>query len=520
MRNKKGIGLITLIIIIAVILVIGGVILFSVINKNSTNGDNSGTSNNNFQNEKINNIKGNIKLVKKYESSGNKGKLGEFLGSYFAINNSESILNGNVDIIDEKGNIIFSENYSTSIPIQYLGDNYFAQINVNGNIVIKKDGKDVFSYIPGGKGYYFYYKNDILYYSYTKDGNIYSEAYDLKSKKSLWKVNGKNPFLLENGYVAISDSNNIYSNIIDSKTGKSLIDNINDGEKLFISEGAYYKIKQNDYIEAYDYKNNKLSHMDIKNTDTIEYSTQILSNGGYIINEFYKSDWTRVYKIYDKTGKLLINGSGSVKTTDLYSQTNYYGALMKKTSSKDYSLVFKDKTEKRDFVIYEDGTIIELYDSNIGKTFSYEENKLNSRIYVTGYAEDGDSFDKNRKVKVVNLKTKENTILNERVDNDGLIMASPNNKYFILKASISDETNNEYYVYNNKFEKIYESEKNLKVVNDEWFIETYDTTISIININTKENKKLEVEGKYDFNNATNLVTYSLDGKNQWLYSFE
>lgn len=43
MRNKKGIGLITLIIIIAVILVIGGVILFSVINKNLTD---VGTDNN------------------------------------------------------------------------------------------------------------------------------------------------------------------------------------------------------------------------------------------------------------------------------------------------------------------------------------------------------------------------------------------------------------------------------------------------------------------------------------------
>lgn len=46
MRNKKGIGLITLIIIIAVISIIGGVILFSIINKNSTNRDTSGTSNN------------------------------------------------------------------------------------------------------------------------------------------------------------------------------------------------------------------------------------------------------------------------------------------------------------------------------------------------------------------------------------------------------------------------------------------------------------------------------------------
>ncbi len=46
MRNKKGIGLITLIVIIAVILIIGGVIVFCFINKNSTNGDTSGTSNN------------------------------------------------------------------------------------------------------------------------------------------------------------------------------------------------------------------------------------------------------------------------------------------------------------------------------------------------------------------------------------------------------------------------------------------------------------------------------------------
>lgn len=59
MRNKKGIGLITLIIIIAVILVIGGVILFSVINKKPMNEGTGDTVNNNSSHNQNPNIQEN-----------------------------------------------------------------------------------------------------------------------------------------------------------------------------------------------------------------------------------------------------------------------------------------------------------------------------------------------------------------------------------------------------------------------------------------------------------------------------
>lgn len=506
---KKNLSLIIGIAIVGIIVIV--IAIYLMINNGSTgnnNNDNNGSNNNSYNIEETD-LNGNIKLIKKYNDD-TDGELVKFLGTHFAVIKNRFEEDETVNILDKKGNAILTTKYDSVASTNYLGENYFSLQNYDNEITIKKDGKDILKYNSGGSDYYYYYKNNILYYSYKKDNSSFSEAYDLNTKKTLWKVNGKSPFLLDNGYVVISKYNGENDNIINAKTGEPLIKDIKDGEKILVSQGAYYKIKDNDYIESYDFNNNMLSHTAIKNTDLIRYSTQILSNGGYIINEFNNSDWSRTYKIYDKTGKMLITGSGTVNTIDLYLKY-YNNSLLEKSSTAEYSLICKDRTEKRDFIVYADGTIIELYDSNICSTKT-------KKVYVTGYAEDGEVLNENRKVRVVNLNTKESVILDEKVDNDGVISSSPNNNYFILNANLYSDK--EYYLYNDKFEKIYESEKILKVVNDEWFIEWGGNTISMISTKTKENKTLEVEGKYDFNNTTNLVTYSLDGKNKWLYSFE
>lgn len=504
-RPPKKINMGLIIGIIVIVAVVGvGVVFGSKLLSNNGKGNSSNKSY-----DEDNKITGNIELLGEYKKDAYQLMLARGFedGPFFKYIDEGSKTE---DILDKNGKILFTRESSTVLHnISYIGDGYFADSGYADNtfhIFDVKGNKQTFNTERDNT---FYYEDDILYYSYLKNNIGITQAYDLKNKKVLWEVEGGiNPFLLENDKIILQKSiYNASKLIVDKKTGELV--KIPDSEKSYATENAYYLVNGNS-IDVYDYNNNKLSTFNLENNDDYSLHLETLLNtGGFVIRKYDKKKYSpnKLYTIYNKNGKEIFSiETDEVSADSLYTYT-YGGGIAKKRSSSKYSILKAEKSTYRPktYIIYEDDSYLELYGISIcGK-------------YAIGYVSRDDE-----RVKIINLETKEENILSENLEN--IFTSSINNTYFIILADYSDNDNN-YIVYDNKFNKIYSTNNNLIVINDDYFMEI-DTSeqqqskIYLINKNTLDKKLLETKGVYDFNTSNNLVTYEFNGTKQWLYKFK
>ena len=497
--NKKNIGIITIIVIF---IVIGIIVVYNLKSSDSKKDNNI--------NDSVK-ITGSVELLKEYEKNGYDIRLAKGFdnGPYFKyINNIEKWqqiidMNGKaifkLDLSNEQHNIFYiKDGYFID---RVFGDNEFQIIDYEGNKKVFNIDYDLNSY----------YNENILYYSYQKDINTtITQAYNLKTEKVLWEINGANPFVLENGNVVLQESKyNKKNKIVDGKTGETLIESSDDKKNIYITESCYYNADDNK-IEIYNYNNELLSSYNLINNDN-EYHelAAVLSTGGFVIKIVDKNSNSdlKQYKVFNKNGKEIMTFEGEKVTSNSLFTQPYGGGNVEKNSTTKYSFLNdnQNKDNPLTYIIYQDDTIIKAYKvSTIGN-------------YTIGCVDE----DCNN-VEIINLETKEEKKLDEKLKSE---FSSPiNNSYFIVNASVYD-SDNSYYVYNKNFEKIYSSKNSLYVVNDEYFLEVEKSeqehsNIYLVNIQNLNKNLLDTNGLYDFHTANNIVTYEFNGNKQWLYKFK
>ena len=481
-------------------------VLFLVLSHPSSNSTNSAEDSFNKNSVKIT---GSVSLVKQYDRDGYTIYLARGFENdpYFKyINDVEKW----EQVIDMNGKVLFTVDRSTAFGgTIYIKDGYFKTGEIG-------DSKFYIHDINGKKNTFdtaydlnMFYNNGILYYSFEKDGSK-SQAYNLKTGKVLWEINGSNPFVLENGMIVLQESKHYHKNkIVDGKTGETLIESKNENEELYVTESCYYLV-DDAKVDVYDYNNTKLSTYNLVNDENYKHSlTTVLSNGGYVIRIYNKKQYNSLeqYKVYNKNGEEILSFEGkNVNTDSLYYQP-YGGGYVKKNTSTKYSFVNDNQNSYNPYtyIIYQDETIDKLYSiSKIGD-------------YIVGYV-DKDCT----QLKIINLKTKESKVLDEKLKNE--FYTPKNNNYFIIHSNIYDNEY-DYYVYNKDYKKVYSSNNTLSVVNDEYFLEIdqndhQQSKIYLVNAKTLNKTLLETTGVYDFNTENNIVTYELNGNKQWLYKFK
>ena len=474
--------------VIAVVVIIGAIVLI-----------NSTTSNNSGKKSKSAKINGTVELLKEYETTGGQDVLDDR-----AVNTSRyiyEISNNQESYIDKNGNIIATGRHDKLYPIYPLGDDYFVEIDKYKTLTVRKDNKDIYTDKIDNS---VVYRDDVIYYSYTENSQSYAVAYNLKQGKILWKVLGEHPFILDNDYVVIDKYDNKTTNVVNKKDGKSILKNINEGETIYISQAGYFKITKNREIETYDFNNNKLSTTPIKEKGVISK----LSNGGFIISESDNSKFT----VYNNKGKVILEAEGSVIGFNTYTQ-EINGIMTKGFGTSDYSVVKSNRASGKNYLVYNDGTVIEFspstsIDNDSG--FGHYDVNTTPRFIVSSY---GDNYSD---TMIIDAKTKKSKVLGIKMKNQ--LKYHENGEYIILeKAGIEKH----FYVYNSEFEKVYESDNSLWVLNDSWFIDASTTSAiktKFVNASTLEEKEIDLDGVFDFNNETNIVTREF-GK-QHLYAIK
>ena len=484
--KKFNVGLIAGIVVGVVAIVIGGILLLGNNNK-----DNDSSSNNK-------NFSGNAKLVKTYNN----------ISTYINAGDLNQVdFNADNKVIDINGNVVVDADITQRT---YLGDGYFA-IKKSNNISIRKNNQEIFTFTYNGD---IAYKNNVLYYTSSIDNQKYVVAYDLKDKKELWKNKGENPFVLENDNIVVKSYSNAYGNnynsygIID-KNGNVIATADKDTNVYPTATDYYYKVSNNK-VEIYN-GTSKVNNYSLETKDKVYYSfVSSLSNGMFVIKEYDNNTLNNVYKVYDAQLKLIvelndcINFEGSVLGySDLITVASPYNT----SKNSIITGAIKSDLGNLDVIISSDGTVEKLYmarledgiiDTKSAKTFKTKKYLVGIEISNSGNS-----------VKVINLDNKKSKSVNDGTWTANGIAESPSGQYAILNYDTTYNDSKKKIVINDNLEKVYETENQLKVVNDKFVIEyslKLKNEIYLVNVFTGEKIKLDTTGDYYDNNSLGLIT--------------
>lgn len=486
--KKMNLGLI--IGIVAVVAVVGFGIVFG--SKLLSNG-NDGTSSSINQN-----LDGKVKLVKNYKQISTYIDTGDLNQIHFDTENK---------VIDIKGNVIINAEFTKR---KYLGDDYYAIINGN-NIAITKNTDEIFKFVNNGN---IAYDNNTLYYTTIVNNEKFTVAYDLSNKKELWKTRGENPFILENGNIAVKGYSNIYDKryvsygIID-KHG-NVVAFADKNTAVYPTATTYYFKLVNKKLEIYNGAT-KVNEFSLETKDKVFYEfVSPLSNGMFVIEEYDSNTFKNIYKVYDKDLKLIVelddcnSFEGSVLGySDLITVASTYNDADKSIISG----AIKSETGNLDVIIYANGTIEKLYFARLedGILNTLSAKNLRPKHYMVGI----EISNETNGIKVINLDNGKSKKVTDGSWTANGIADSPNGKYTIINYDTTYNDSKKKIVLDENLESLYETENQLKVVNDKFVIEyslKSKSEIYLVNVFTKEKTRLDTTGDYYDNNSVGLIT--------------
>lgn len=486
--KKMNLGLI--IGIVVAVAVVGVGIVFG--SKLLSNG-NGGTSSSVNQN-----LDGKVKLVKNYNQISTYIDTGDLNQIHFDAENK---------VIDIKGNVIVNAEFTKR---KYLGGDYYAVINGN-NIVITKNTDEIFKFVNNGN---IAYDNNTLYYTTIVNNEKFIVAYDLSNKKELWKTRGENPFILENGNIAVKGYSNTYDNRYDSygiidKNG-NVIAFADKNTAVYPTATTYYFKLVNKKLEIYN-GTTKVNEFSLETKDKVFYEfVSPLSNGMFVIKEYDSNTFKNIYKVYDKDLKLVVelddcNGfEGSVLGySDLITVASTYNDAEKSIISG----AIKSETGNLDVIIYANGTIEKLYFARLedGMLSTLSAKNFRPKHYIVGIEVSNGT----NGIKVINLNNGKSKKTTDGSWTANGIADSPNGKYAIINYDTTYNDSKKKIVLDENLESLYETENQLKVVNDKFVIEyslKSKSEIYLVNVFTKEKTKLDTTGDYYDNNSVGLIT--------------
>jgi hypothetical protein len=486
--KKMNLGLI--IGIVVAVAVVGVGIAFG--SKLLSNG-NGGTSSSVNQN-----LDGKVKLVKNYNQISTYIDTGDLNQIHFDAENK---------VIDIKGNVIVNAEFTKR---KYLGDDYYAVINGN-NIVITKNTDEIFKFVNNGN---IAYDNNTLYYTTIVNNEKFIVAYDLSNKKELWKTRGENPFILENGNIAVKGYSNTYDNRYDSygiidKNG-NVIAFADKNTAVYPTATTYYFKLVNKKLEIYN-GTTKVNEFSLETKDKVFYEfVSPLSNGMFVIKEYDSNTFKNIYKVYDRDLKLVVelddcNGfEGSVLGySDLITVASTYNDAEKSIISG----AIKSETGNLDVIIYANGTIEKLYFARLedGMLSTLSAKNFRTKHYMVGIEVSNGT----NGIKVINLDNGKSKKTTDGSWTANGIADSPNGKYAIINYDTTYNDSKKKIVLDENLESLYETENQLKVVNDKFVIEyslKSKSEIYLVNVFTKEKTKLDTTGDYYDNNSVGLIT--------------
>lgn len=494
--KKRVIILIVLALIITIAVGIIGVFLYT--KKDTTN---------NIQ-QSVNTIsKGQIELV--YTTEGKEDKI--FTQNSFEVtkrNNYFSLWeNGKEYTINYKGVKIGGDHN-----ISYIGDDYFDDSTKNKII---KENEEVIDYSQMDGFRIKGYKDEILYYTTMIKKDAHYEykihAYNLKEKKRIWELDVDSSisnFKIGEKYIgfdkykhqkqsSFEKQKKEYFTVIVDFDGKIIVEETEDFDIIATSSDYYIKTKENEYIEVYDYKNNKISEHSLKENNA--KVRDVLENGMYIlmepgISESSKKE-TEISNLYN------INADIIQKDCYIDQGTNTRANNAVIHYLKGYSLLAEngiDVLEKAN--IFSNGNSFRSY---------YLYNAINDYITMNTHE------DENHEYKLVNVKKQKSMTMSFMPEED--FEQSPNANYVIIYNPKKEPSYS--YVIDSDFNILIESDKFLTPVNDEYVLERVSSTeIYLLNVLTGDKKKIDFKGEYKYNNATGMVTQ--DDEHYYLYAFK
>lgn len=396
--------------------------------------------------------------------------------------------------IDSKGNIL-AEGRAV-----FLNDEYYMLFeNTLGQNNKLMSGKDTIYEYPCGKHKAAYIEENILYASTaTQDGpglwNSYVFAYNLKTKTELWRVKGELFATLDEydsslftPYIHASSDKNIsqYSDTYNYNLGIAHDGHIiygNDENKYYSTKSNYYLIESADNIKIYDLNNNYISEITIAEDSNEKSLTKVLENGMTIIYE------NKQYNLYGLNGEVFLN--------------NIYPNGMYVNPAKDI-LIVQSKNNNNNYILYHNNQ--EIFQSERYEVYG---------DYILLFS--------NNKTKQPKLYNMNNNTLSDDLIIDIYSISKGNyiKGYSILATDHPNNKDNpKYYVYTSSYDKKLESNNKLVPVSEEEVLEVVsEKEYNLININTLNKKKLNVNGTLIFVTENTICTlknntYSLTSLN-------
>lgn len=514
---KKNI-LIIISILLGIILVIFMCFLFTKPKENSKT---------NYQETETNTIKkGGVKKIATSESLILRVKNG-IEDSLWEINDKDY----NIILIDKTG---YQHNLGKPDVYLYLGDGYVALYkDGNSKLVVydskeKKeiqifDNKENVTWNGSILYNYFDYKDGVLYYSIYNDEK--TVAYDVKKQRELWtskglllpdklgiragSITGSNRSKglgLEEKFIRLSTKDSAVNpdkKIIVDYNGNIIFDGTGQEDKVYTTKTNYYiRYKEKEYIKVYNFENQLISEIIFPEDGKIYSLAKVFNNGMFSVSIDVKKegeisiDYSKRRSIlYDLWGNIVLESKEigeDIRNNSILKNSHFVefeeDVFFIKTAYGDKNRIIKDNK------------IVGQYDYFYTKYNYVDDN--GHYLILNDY--DANSNTDRFKYSILNIDTLEKIENPVQALDTEQLFESPNGKYFILNNELSDMT---YYVYNSNFEKKYESNNELKPIDDKYVLEIVERIPKyIVNIETMEKNEISVEGKYLSNNNMGLVT--------------
>lgn len=425
----------------------------------------------------------------------------------------------NKEVVDEKGNRLA---LAGSSHVELLGDGYYGITDgINTFVTIVKDDQEILTFprVQRDSDCVLTYHDGVVIYDAEEDNVKYLVAYDLENKKELWKVKGNTPIYEPNsGYIiCCMDGFMSWQCVLDLEGNVLFADS--EGEVYVRSTNTryFYVEYHGDRIEVYD-GSKKINELSLKPEEDHYYEYAGLTTTGLIVvrdgktHKYYAMDH-ELNIVWEMDGYKTVPASKSDELMTMYKTFGpddvFYARNCFKAEGSSYV--------GEDAIFFADGTVMKLLGGRTvaGSIETYGVTQ-DTRFVCGGITktDEAGEHDVNVIVNLMNGKTYEGA----EDEYIALKAESPNGKYLIVTQNKMNQ------VFDENLNVIYESDQmvyEMKPLNDKCVIEYANKAkdeIYVVDLETKERTRLDVEGTYYNNNARAIITHAGEAYN--LYEFE